>query len=104
MLEMTMNHVHTNGDVTDNWNAVRYSGLIEFSKGHYDAANALFRKALNLSRTMEKDAPKEALSTYDLAEVCKYMETPICGRESCLSSRVSALAVSGISLIEWSSC
>jgi len=58
---------------SDKWNEVRYAGLIEFSKGHYDAARLHFEKALALSRTPKPDGEKETLSTYDLAQVYEYM-------------------------------
>jgi tetratricopeptide (TPR) repeat protein len=58
---------------TKKWNEVRYSGLVEFSNGHYNAAKWIFEKALVSSRVPKRDGQKETLSTYDLAQVYTYM-------------------------------
>ena len=52
---------------------MRYRGLNEFTKGHYEAARQLFEQALVNAQTHTPGGRDETMSAYDLAQVYQYM-------------------------------
>lgn len=57
----------------EEWKDLRYRGLLEFTKGHYDESRRLFESALACVQKSKPGSRDETMSDYDLAQVYQYM-------------------------------